>query len=132
MLAGHECMEAIHLVRGVVLDVEGTLVDSAEAQARAWLLALREQGIIVSLESIQSRLGLGPRDIVRSLTGTDPQGGMGEALLAARTRVFLERCLSEVRTLPHAHRLVERMAQEGLRLAALGSASAAELDALLA
>ena len=63
-------MEAIHLVRGVVLDVEGTLVDSAEAQARAWLLALREQGIIVSLESIQSRLGLGPRDIVRSLTGT--------------------------------------------------------------
>ena len=42
-------------VRGVVLDVDGTLVDSNDAHAHAWVRALREAGYRIPFERVRTQ-----------------------------------------------------------------------------
>ena len=45
--------------RGVLLDVDGTLVDSNDAHAHAWVEALAEHGIVVPFEKVRPLIGMG-------------------------------------------------------------------------
>ena len=45
--------------RGVLLDVDGTLVDSNDAHARAWVEALAEHGVQVPFENVRRLIGMG-------------------------------------------------------------------------
>ena len=40
-------------IRGVLLDIDGTLVDSNDAHAHAWVKAITEAGISISFEEIR-------------------------------------------------------------------------------
>ena len=47
--------------RAVILDVDGTLVDSNDAHAHAWVAALAEHGITVEFARIRRLIGMGWR-----------------------------------------------------------------------
>ena len=47
------------LIRGILLDIDGTLVDSNDAHAHAWVDALAEQGKKVAFEKIRPLIGMG-------------------------------------------------------------------------
>ena len=46
-------------VRGIIFDVDGTLVDSNDAHAHAWVEAMEEQGYHVSFETVRPLIGMG-------------------------------------------------------------------------
>jgi len=46
-------------LRGVLLDIDGTLLDSNDAHALAWVDALEEHGISVPFERIRPLIGMG-------------------------------------------------------------------------
>ena len=46
-------------IRGVIFDVDGTLVDSNDAQARSWVDALNEFGYSVPYEKVRPLIGMG-------------------------------------------------------------------------
>ena len=57
---GHTMKEAaMHPPSGVLLDVDGTLVDSNDAHAQAWVRALAEAGIAVPFEKVRALIGKG-------------------------------------------------------------------------
>ena len=118
-------------LRGVVFDVDGALVDSKEAQARAWFDALSSSGISVSMESVRSRQGMSPDLMLRSLCGVAPGDPLAQRIFARRHELFMSRHLGRVRAIPHARRLLERMRADHLRLLVMGSCPEAELNGLL-
>lgn len=118
-------------VRGVLLDIDGTLVDSNEAHARAWVRAFAEHGIDVPFEAARRRIGMGGDKLLEDLAKLGEDSPQGKALSARRQQLFLEDYVPTLRPFPGARDLIARMRADGLRLVVATSAKGKELNPLL-
>jgi beta-phosphoglucomutase-like phosphatase (HAD superfamily) len=53
------------MIEAVIFDVDGTLVDSVDLHARAWVEAFRDYGIAIKFEDMRRQIGKGGDQIVR-------------------------------------------------------------------
>ena len=118
-------------MRGVILDVDGTLVDSNGAHARAWVDALAEQGRPVAYARVRPLMGMGGDKVLPVLTDFAEDSRAGKAVATRRSEIFRIRYLPSVKVFPRVRDLVERMRREGLRVVVGSSASEDDLRALL-
>ena len=119
-------------IRGVIFDVDGTLVDSNDAHARAWAAALAEHGHEVPFAHIRSLIGMGGDKLLPAAAGIDSASAQGRQISARRGAIFTERFLPHLRAFPQARALLEQLHAQGLKLAVASSARDEELKPLLA
>lgn len=118
---------------GVILDVDGTLVDSNLAHAQAWAEVLQAAGYNdVSVEGLWRLIGMGSDKLLPTAIGVDKDSPEGKRLSAERKRVFKERYLPGLQPTRGARALLARLRQDGQQLVVATSAEAEELKALLA
>jgi len=118
-------------ITAVIVNVDGTLVDSINAQARAWRLAMSEFGIVPSQESIRRLIGLSPRDILQTAAGVDWYSAVGQALLRRRAEIFLSRFHRSIRAIPGGSATMRCLRNAGVMIAAVTVAPIEEaIDAL--
>ena len=117
--------------RAVLLDVDGTLVDSNDLHADAWRLALEAFGFQVPFERIRPLIGMGGDKLLPILTGLPPDSALGTELKQQRRRVFREEYAPEARALPGARALIEKLLDAGHRPIIATSAERDELELLL-
>jgi beta-phosphoglucomutase-like phosphatase (HAD superfamily) len=67
-------------VQGVILDVDGTLVDSNLAHARAWAEVLREAGHDISVERLRRLNGMRSDKLLPAAVGLDKDSPEGKRL----------------------------------------------------
>ena len=115
----------------VILDVDGTLVDSNDAHARAWVEAFAEQGIAVPFDRVRRAIGMGGDKLVPAVSGISEDSPGGASVSARRADLFKTRYLPQLKPFPRARDLVARLAADGFALAVASSAKADELDPLL-
>ena len=115
----------------VLLDIDGTLIDSNDAHARAWVDSLRAHGYIVPFEQVRPLIGMGGDKVLPMLTGLDPDSGEADRIAATRSELFLERELPTLRPTRGARALLEHMLGVGLELTVATSAKEDEVRALL-
>ncbi len=118
-------------LEGVLLDVDGTLIDSNEAHARSWSEALTEFGRDVPPERVRPLIGMGGDKLLPELLGVDAESETGKRFSDRRGRIFLERYVPYLRQTRGAQLLVERFRREGFRLIIATSAWEEELCAML-
>jgi phosphoglycolate phosphatase-like HAD superfamily hydrolase len=118
-------------LRTVLLDVDGTLIDSNDAHARAWVDSLAAHGYVVPFETIRPLIGKGGDKILPEVTGLDPDSGEAERMSETRSKIFLERELPTLRATPGARALLEHMRSRGLELVVATSAKEDEVEAIL-
>jgi HAD superfamily hydrolase (TIGR01509 family) len=118
-------------VRGVILDVDGTLVDSNDAHARSWVEALAEQGRRVPFEKVRKLIGMGGDKLLPLAAGIEEDSPEGKKVAQRRQEIFATRYLPKLRPTPGAKDLLRRMHARGLQLVVASSAKKDELDALL-
>lgn len=118
-------------LEGVLLDVDGTLIDSNGAHAESWSETLREFGFDVPAEQVRPLIGMGGDKVLPKLTGVDAESARGKALAERRAALFRERYVPRLRPTPGARDLLDRLRQEGLRLVVATSAAEDELHPML-
>src|SRR5579872_1515707 len=118
-------------IRGVILDVDGTLVDSNDAHAHSWVEAMAESGYAVPFEKVRPLIGMGGDKVLPETIGVDNSSPEGQKISKRRGEIFKKRYLSQVRPFPHAQDLLNRMRERGLKLAIASSAKPDELKDLL-
>jgi phosphoglycolate phosphatase-like HAD superfamily hydrolase len=118
-------------LRTILLDIDGTLIDSNDAHARAWVDAFAEHGYVVPFEQVRPLIGKGGDKLVPELTGLDPDSGEAERMSERRSELFLTRELPTLRATPGARALLERMTADGFELVVATSAQENEVRALL-
>jgi HAD superfamily hydrolase (TIGR01549 family) len=111
----------------LLLDVDGTLVDSAYLHAVAWQRALRASGFDVPAYRIHRLIGMGGDQLVAALLGRHVQETRGEELSAGWQEQY-EPLLHEVRPLPGAASLIRHARQAGWRVVFASSSPAEHLE----
>src|SRR4051812_41759598 len=100
----------------VLLDIDGTLLDSNDAHARAWVETLGRHGRPVRYERVRALIGKGGDKILATLLGLGDEEPLGRRMTEDRRRLFVDRYLRSLQPTPGARPLLERMRAEGLAL----------------
>ncbi|HEV7899355.1 MAG TPA: HAD family hydrolase [Planosporangium sp.] len=115
--------------RGVLFDVDGTLVDTNYLHAVAWWEALRQAGHGVPTARIHRAIGMGSDKLLDHLLGPDHDRQQDEELRAAHLALYAT-YWERLRPLPGAADLLRACAARGLRVVLASSASKKELAVL--
>jgi HAD superfamily hydrolase (TIGR01509 family) len=118
-------------LRAVLLDVDGTLVDSNDAHAQAWVDALAEDGLPFPVARVRPMIGMGGDQLLPALTGITKDEPRGKALSERRSEIFLQRYLPTLQAFAGAKDLVARLRARGLRTVVATSASEDEAKRLI-
>jgi HAD superfamily hydrolase (TIGR01509 family) len=119
-------------LKGVILDVDGTLVLSNDAHARAWVEGFAEFGYTVPFERVRGLIGMGGDKLLPELVpGLSDQEGIGKQIAERRKQLFAERYANTLQPARGARELLLRLQADGLELAVASSAKAEELEQLL-
>lgn len=116
--------------RSVILDIDGTLVDSNEAHVQAWVTALAEHGFDVPAEKIRRLIGMGGDNLLPAAIGVEKDSERGKPIAERHDELFKER-LPTLKPFPRVRELLERMKADGLRLVVATSSEPDQMKALL-
>lgn len=119
------------VLKAVLFDVDGTLVDSNDAHARAWVKAFTESGIEVDYAHVRRCIGMGGDKLMPEVSGITEDSERGSRISERRGEIFKAEFLPHLRPFPDAAALVAAMKARGLVTVAASSASKEDLRALL-
>jgi len=119
------------MYRAVIFDVDGTLVDSNDAHAHAWVQALAERGRRVEFSRVRPLIGMGSDKLLPQAAGLAADSPEGRAIAARRGEIFLRDWIPRLQPTRGARELLEWLRDDRLMLYVASSANADELQPLL-
>lgn len=119
------------MLRVILCDIDGTLIDSNDAHALSWVDALEQVGKPFPFERIRPLIGMGGDKLLPALR-IDPESDIGKEAGDRATRAFIETYLESTRAFPRARELLERLVSVGYSVFAATSSNEKELSAILA
>ncbi len=117
-------------IAAVLFDLDGTLVDSNEAHAKAWVEVFAENGHELDFYIVKSLIGMGGDKLISTAIGTVSEE-KSQALNKRRGEVFREKYLSEVYPVDKANELIVLFRERGLLTLLATAASKEDREALL-
>ena len=111
----------------VVLDVDGTLVDTNYQHAIAWHRALRKNDYTAQLWEIHRHIGMGGDQIVEALVGEQAERESGDAIRDAEGEAYGE-LIGEVEALDGATKLIKELSEDGAACILASSAKEEEVE----
>src|SRR3982750_2987608 len=94
----------------VILDVDGTLVDTNYHHALAWYRAFRQHGIVIAIWRIHRAIGMGGDQLVAALAGDAVEKEKGEDIRAAEAPLYMQ-MIEEVEPFDGAKELLAKLCE---------------------
>jgi HAD superfamily hydrolase (TIGR01509 family) len=114
------------MVKGVISDVDGTLVDSNDAHASAWQEAFQEFGIRVKWEEIRCEIGKGADQLLPRFLAPEQISELGIKIHKRKREIFKNKYFDQIRPLPGVTPLFERLHQDKKTVVLVTSSGAGE------
>ncbi len=119
-------------IKGILLDVDGTLVLSNDAQAQAWVEAFKEYGYDAPFAQVRQMIGMGGDKVIPHFApGLNDKDGVGKKIADKRKELVLDKFAPALKPADGSRQFVQRARQEGLKIVVASSASSQELETLL-
>ncbi len=116
------------MVKAVLSDIDGTLLQSNWLHAAAWKDAFAAAGVEVDLEEVRRQIGKGGDELIPVYLPWWKKDVLAEPLKTYRRFVFRQDYLKQVTPFPHVRELFEKMKEAGIRIALASSCDKAELE----
>ena len=111
----------------VVLDIDGTLVDTNYHHALAWYRAFRQNDVVVPVWRIHRAIGMGGDQLVAALAGDEVEERKGDAIRDAEKPLYMA-VIEEVAPFEGAKEVLGELGERGHELILASSAKADEVD----
>ncbi|MFN2453199.1 MAG: HAD family hydrolase [Pyrinomonadaceae bacterium] len=115
------------MIKAVIFDIDGTLVDSVDFHAEAWQRAFKEFGKDVPFADVRKQIGKGGDQLMPVFFSREELDRFGEEMEKYRGSLFKREYLPRVKGFPHVRELFERIEQDEKRIALASSAKEEEL-----
>ena len=115
------------MLKAVIFDIDGTLIDSVDLHARAWQETFSKFGREIEHEKVRHQIGKGGDQLMPVFFSEEELKRFGEAMEKYRGDLFKRDYLPRVRAFPAVRELFERVRREGLRVALASSAKEDEI-----
>lgn len=116
------------MIKAVLFDVDGTLVDSNDLHAAAWREAFSHFDIELPFDEIRQQIGKGGDNLMPTLLAPEQLKAKGEAIEAHRSELFGRDYLPRAAPFPGVRDLFEKLFGAGIKIVLATSARQAELD----
>jgi HAD superfamily hydrolase (TIGR01509 family) len=116
------------MIEAVIFDVDGTLINSVDQHAKAWLWAFARHGHDIPFEDIRAQIGKGGDQLLPVFLPPDELDHIGAKLEDERSTFFKDEYLPHLHAFPMVRELFERIKAEGKRIALASSAKPEELE----
>ena len=126
-----EASETAMRYETVLLDIDGTIADSNDAHAHAWMDALAQHGHPVEFHRIRPLIGMGGDKLLPRVAGVESESPEGRRISETRATIFASQYLPSVKPTPGARRFVEWLNKVGVTITIATSAKAQEVTGLL-
>lgn len=103
------------MIKAVIFDVDGTLVDTVDLHASAWVEALRHFGVEVAFDDMRAQIGKGGDQILAGLLPPERLERRGEEIEAFRADLFKREYMPKARAFPGVRALFEHVRASGQR-----------------
>lgn len=115
------------MIKAVLFDVDGTLIDSNDLHAAAWREAFRHFGVDLPLDKIHGQIGKGGDNLIPALLPPDLVAAKQEEIESYRGDLFKRDYLPRIVPFPGVRDLFERIVADGRQIVLATSAKAEEL-----
>ena len=114
--------------KAVIFDVDGTLIDTVDLHAAAWVDAFRHFGIETKFEDVRGQIGKGGDQLMPVFVAADELDRRGEDLEKYRSELFKRDYLPRARPFPGVRALFERLRAEGQTVVLASSGKKDEVE----
>ena len=115
------------MVKAVIFDIDGTLVDSVDLHAQAWKETFKEYGKDIPYQQVRRQIGKGGDQLLPVFFSHEELEEFGAEMEAARAHLFKREFLPRVRPFPMVRELLLKIKTDGKRIALASSAKEDEL-----
>ena len=116
------------MVKAVLCDIDGTLVESNWLHAAAWKDAFAVAGIELELEEVRRQIGKGGDELIPVFVPWWKRKWMEEPLKKYRKHVFQTDYMGQVKVFPKVRDLMLRMREAGVRVSLASSADGDDVE----
>lgn len=119
-------------IQAALVDVDGTLLVSNDAHARAWQRAFARYGFEVSETRLRRLVGMGGDKILTTIDSSlSKEAEPGKSISALHLQIFVDEYVAALPPTPGGRALLERLADAGIKRIVATSANRKELTAIL-
>jgi phosphoglycolate phosphatase-like HAD superfamily hydrolase len=115
------------MIKAVIFDIDGTLVDSVDLHARAWQETFKHFGKEIPYNEVRHQIGKGGDQLMPVFFSKEKLDEKGSEMEKYRGELFKRDYLPQVRAFPRVRELFLRIREDGKRLALASSAKEDEL-----
>jgi phosphoglycolate phosphatase-like HAD superfamily hydrolase len=116
------------VIKAVIFDIDGTLVDSVDLHARAWRDAFKRFGRDVPIEQVRRQIGKGGDQLMPVFFSKEELERFGKQIEEYRGELYKRVFLPRVKPFPKVRDLLWRIKTDGRRIVLASSAEKDEIQ----
>lgn len=115
------------MIKAVIFDIDGTLVNSVDLHAQAWKETFKQYGKDVPYQQVRHQIGKGGDQLLPVFFSHDELDEFGKEMEEYRSKIFKRDYMPRVRVFPQVRELFLKLKAEGKHIALASSAKEDEL-----
>ena len=110
------------MIKAIIFDLDGTLVDSVDYHAKAWVKAFEKYGYDIPFDKVRQEIGKDSTFLVEDLIGAEEAQKHKSELADYHDKYYQDNFLDKVKPFPQVKELFEAIKKDGIKTVLASSA----------
>ena len=116
------------MLKAVIFDIDGTLIDSVDLHAQSWLETFERFGVQARFADVRRHIGEGADRLIPAFVPAEMPNGLRKQIEEFRSQLFNREYLCKVKPFPKVKELFAHIKAKRCKLVLASSCSANEID----
>jgi HAD superfamily hydrolase (TIGR01549 family) len=116
------------LIKAVIFDIDGTLIDSVNEHAQSWVRTFKEFGKEVSFEETKKLIGMGSDQFLNDYFSKKEVEDKKKDIDEYRSKLFAKEYMQKIKPFPKVRELFLKLKEDGIKFVLASSAIEEEVE----